>query len=91
MPPAEGATDARSFDLGDHADTHAFIQWKGTDVCMDFRCECGVSGHFDGHFAYVVRCPQCGTLWEMPPILLPRRYAGDIAHAVIVNPEADED
>lgn len=32
---------------------HAFIQWKGTDVCMDFHCECGVHMHFDGDFAFV--------------------------------------
>ena len=42
-----------------------FIQWKGTDVCMDFRCPCGVGGHFDGYFAYVVECPGCHKRWEM--------------------------
>jgi hypothetical protein len=44
---------------------HAFIQWKGTDVCMDFHCPCGVGGHFDGMFAYVVECPGCHKKYEM--------------------------
>ena len=44
---------------------HAFIQWKGTDVCMDFRCPCGEGGHFDGVFAYTVECPACHRRWEM--------------------------
>lgn len=52
---------------------HAFIQWKGTDVCMDFHCECGVMGHFDGSFAYVVKCGACGQEWEMPVHLVPRK------------------
>lgn len=51
---------------------HAFIQWKNTDVCFDFWCECGAQGHFDGYFAYVVKCPECERLWEMPCYLIPR-------------------
>jgi hypothetical protein len=44
-----------------------FVQWKGTDVCFDFTCgECGGEGHFDGFFAYAVRCPHCGALYVMP-------------------------
>lgn len=51
----------------------AFIQWKGTDVCMDFHCECGAFCHFDGDFAYTVRCPHCKTVWEMPCVVYPRK------------------
>lgn len=44
-----------------------FIQWKGTDLCMDFNCPaCGEHSHFDGYFAYHVECGQCGARWEMP-------------------------
>lgn len=43
----------------------AFIQWKGTNVCMDFHCACGASSHVDADFAYAVRCPGCGRLYEM--------------------------
>lgn len=52
---------------------HAFVQWKGTNVCMDFHCECGAHCHFDGYFAYTVKCPHCGTVWEMPFNVFPRK------------------
>ncbi len=60
--------------LGDNpSDPHAFVQWKGTDVCMDFHCECGTHCHFDGDFAYTVKCPTCLTVWEMPCYIVPRK------------------
>ena len=46
-----------------------FIQWKNTDVCFDFYCECGAQGHFDGLFAYAVRCDDCGRAWNLPHTL----------------------
>ncbi|WP_145670196.1 hypothetical protein [Bradyrhizobium stylosanthis] len=60
-------------DEGSPEETHAFIQWKGTDVCMDFHCECGAHNHFDGYFAYTVKCQHCGAVWEMPHYLKPRK------------------
>lgn len=46
---------------------HIFIQWKGTDVCLDFNCpECGHHGHFDGYYAYALGCKGCGAIYEMP-------------------------
>lgn len=72
---------------------HAFIQWKGTDVCMDFTCECGAADlHFDGYFAYVVQCPNCLTEWEMPVVLLPRKRgeATFEGHKAVML-EADDD
>ncbi|WP_319502559.1 hypothetical protein [uncultured Draconibacterium sp.] len=44
-----------------HNDFDGFIQWKGTDVCMDFHCECGQHNHYDGYFGYEVKCKKCGT------------------------------
>ena len=41
----------------------AFVQWKGTDVCMDVRCKCGEGFHIDGFFAYSVKCHHCGTVY----------------------------
>ena len=52
--------------LKDFEGTSVFIQWKGTDVCLDFYCECGASGHLDGDFAYGLRCAECGAEWAMP-------------------------
>lgn len=49
--------------------TEVFIQWKGTDACFDFYCECGTQGHHDGYFAYVVKCSGCGKAWKLPTTL----------------------
>jgi hypothetical protein len=54
---------------------YAFIQWKGTDVCMDFYCDCGADHHIDGHFVYAVKCHACGAVWEMPSHIIPRKIA----------------
>lgn len=53
------------YDLSDGAPS-AFIQWKGTDVCLDFACECGWEGHLDGDFVYAIKCGGCGREWQMP-------------------------
>ncbi|WP_091739787.1 hypothetical protein [Phenylobacterium immobile] len=66
--------DDKWFDLtSEHEGTQAFIQWKGTDVCMDFYCDCGAEPHVDGFFASNVKCFQCGTIWQMPTMLFPRK------------------
>lgn len=54
----------------------AFIQWKGTDLCMDFDCICGANCHFDGIFAYVVECPHCNRQYQMPSHIYPREVTG---------------
>ena len=65
-----------AFDLDVEQPTpSAFIQWKGTDVCMDFMCECGTYQHLDGMFFYSVKCDGCGVEWEMPNHIYPRRKA----------------
>ena len=46
-----------------HNKHDGFIQWKGTDVCMDFQCECGHHNHYDDYFAYVIKCSECGSLY----------------------------
>ena len=45
---------------------HGWIQWKGTDVCMDVYCKCGCHSHIDAdfvYFVYNVKCPECGTVY----------------------------
>lgn len=69
-----------------------FIQWKGTDVCMDFYCECGAHCHFDGDFAYAVKCPHCATIWEMPCHMFPRKadertYPSHVEMAKLLSPD----
>lgn len=60
-------------------EANVFIQWKGTDVCFDFWCECGATGHFDGYFAYSLRCGTCGAVWAMPSTVYPRKLTDDVA------------
>ncbi len=44
-----------------------FVQWKGTDLCMDFYCPaCAAHSHFDGLFCYIYECPKCRALFLMP-------------------------
>ncbi len=42
---------------------HGWIQWKGTNVCMDIHCKCGALAHVDSDFAYHVKCAHCGTVY----------------------------
>lgn len=42
---------------------HGWIQWKGTDVCMDVYCQCGHHFHIDDKFVYYVRCSVCKTVY----------------------------
>jgi hypothetical protein len=67
----------------------AFIQWKGTDVCMDFHCECGQHYHIDAEFAYAVKCVKCDAVWEMPSILFPRRV--EASRSPVIKTEVDAD
>ena len=44
-----------------------WIQWKGTDVCIDIHCRCGELSHFDGGFMYYIKCPYCGQVYKADP------------------------
>lgn len=40
---------------------HGWIQWKGTNVCMDVHCKCGAFLHVDDSFVYHIKCLECNT------------------------------
>lgn len=44
---------------------HGWIQWKGTDLCMDFHCACGEHTHIDCNFVYAVKCGACGKVYRL--------------------------
>jgi hypothetical protein len=46
-------------------ESHGWIQWKGTDVCVDLHCKCGHHGHYDGDFFYYYKCPKCGERYAV--------------------------
>lgn len=58
---------------------HAFIQWKGTNVCGDYYCLCGDSFHVDADFAYAVQCPGCGRRYEVSSVIELREILPDEA------------
>lgn len=64
------------FTTPNGSDARMFIQWKGTDVCLDFYCPCGAHCHFDGDFAYELRCPHCLSVFEMGTQVIARRVEG---------------
>lgn len=65
MSRVEGDTWATSgFEV--RSAPQVFVQWKGTDACLDFTCTCGYSGHYDGMFAYGLKCFHCGAIYTMP-------------------------
>lgn len=45
--------------------SRGWIQWKGTDVCIDLHCQCGHHGHYDGEFLYFYECPACHTKYAV--------------------------
>lgn len=63
------------FDPFPGTDATMFIQWKGTDVCMDFHCDCGESYHVHGDFVYVLECPACGAKYELGTQVRARKLA----------------
>jgi hypothetical protein len=70
-------------------EARAFLQWKGTDACLDFRCPCGARGHFDGDFAYYLRCPICERTWELQ-YNLRARLIEDSSHVSVHDVDVEE-
>ncbi len=60
---ALNADEARKIQEDYKGKPHGWVQWKGTDVCMDIHCKCGHYSHIDAYFAYHVKCPSCGTVY----------------------------
>lgn len=63
-------------------DAHPFgwIQYKGSNICVDIHCDCGELSHYDGDFAYAVRCPYCQKQWVL----------GQTVRLVELSPEMEE-
>jgi hypothetical protein len=57
-----------------------WIQWKGTELCADFRCRCGQRGHIDDGFCYAIRCESCGQVYVLPRTveLIPNEDSTDV-------------
>ncbi len=55
----------RDATVPEEGEGHAWIQWKGTNVCMDVHCRCGAHGHIDDSFTYFYRCVGCGETFAV--------------------------
>ena len=44
---------------------HGWIQWKGTQVCIDLYCTCGAHLHTDEEFFYYFRCGECNQTYAV--------------------------
>jgi len=49
----------------ERSDAHGWIQWKGTDVCIDLLCPCGRLSHVDVLGFYAFECPGCHTKYAV--------------------------
>jgi len=65
--------------------TSARLQWKGTDIGMDFECKCGHGFHVDGEFVFYIKCPGCDALYAMSPqvrvIEVPDEFAEEVTNS----------
>lgn len=69
-----------------------FIQWKGTNVCMDVYCRaCGCHFHIDADFAYFVRCPRCRKVYEVGTQVKLTEVEEASAWKITEDPAGDED
>ena len=58
--------EANNYLIEESDKTPVYIQWKGTDVCLDFICpKCRASLHFDTYFLYNVKCGHCNKLFKL--------------------------
>jgi hypothetical protein len=68
----------------------AWLQWKGTRACMDVHCLCGAHLHFDGDFAYHVRCPHCRRIYECDGHITLRPLDFDPGNVKDIRASADD-
>lgn len=63
----------------DNKGPHGWVQWKGTEVCMDLHCACGHHGHVDADFFYYYRCPACKKAYAV----------GQVVKLIALTPEQE--
>ena len=51
------------FDIS--RDSHGSLQLKGSDIYMDVHCDCGHTSNIKGDCVFFLKCPACGTIYEL--------------------------
>lgn len=69
--------------------TNVFIQYKGTDLCADLYCDCGTHLHYDGYFAYAVKCWGCGSVWELPQMVTMKKVESSRWTPILLEKDDD--
>jgi hypothetical protein len=64
-----------------------WLQWKGTDACMDVHCACGANLHFDDSFLYFLKCGGCGQVYEVGGWVKLYPLAHEPAHTKVGEPK----
>lgn len=59
MSDAWGKLCDKFHDRDSQPKPYGWIQWKGTDACIDVNCVCGALTHIDADFAYLIQCGEC--------------------------------
>lgn len=82
---SDGKNHIRAFDHVEREDPtppnpRGWIQWKGTDVCIDLWCTCGKHSHYDGFFLYQWECSNCGAVYGLSPHVRLVKLEGDEIH-----------
>lgn len=70
---------------------YGWIQWKGTNVCMDIHCVCGAHQHFDGDFGYYFKMECCGTIYCVGQNVMLYEVPQHVVSDAVVNTIGDDD
>lgn len=71
-------------------DAHGWIQWKGTDVCMDVTCKCGEGAHIDAMFFYAYKCSACGTVYAVSQVVKLIELSSDEIEGLGYHPQTGD-
>ena len=66
---------------------YGWVQFKGTDLCMDVNCSCGKLSHIDAEFANHVICPACGREYVMDGYIPLIPYTGHCRRHIPIKAE----
>lgn len=65
------------FTRPEGSDASMFLQWKNTQICLDFYCPCGCEPHGDGWGPSFIKCPGCGSVYELGTQVIVRKLPAE--------------
>lgn len=58
---------------------YAYIQLHSSNICGEFHCTCGATGHVDAEFLFLVKCLDCNKVYQIVPYFHLREVEPEIA------------